>query len=83
MTAPMAADKMSLVQIMSPFSGLGGFLYDTIELVIDLAHFYRNLRTISYHNRYKIVIPPYLFCLVNPYNTGYMIKTNILEIDTC
>ena len=59
LTAPLAADKMSLVQITSPFSGLGGFLYDAFDMVMVLAHFHRNLRTISYPNSRKVALPPY------------------------
>ena len=46
MTAPLAADKMSLVQIMSPFFSLGDLLYDTFEVVIDLGHFHEKHRLI-------------------------------------
>ena len=46
MTAPMVADKMSLVQIMSPFFSLGDLLYDTFEVVIDLARFHEKHRLI-------------------------------------
>ena len=82
MTAPLAADKMSLVQITSPFSGLGGFLYDTFDAIIVPAHFRRNLRTISYPSICKFALPPYLFWLVSPSSTGYMHENNIIEIDT-
>lgn len=46
LTAPLAADKMSLVQITSPFSSLGDLLYDTFEVVIDLARFHEKHRLI-------------------------------------
>ena len=66
MTAPMAADKMSLVQIMAPFSSLGGFLCDTFEVVIDLTHFYENYRPILYPAGYEIILLPYHFCPDEP-----------------
>ena len=46
LTASLAADKMSLVQITSPFSSLVDLLYDTFEVVIDLGHFHEKHRLI-------------------------------------
>lgn len=82
MTAPMAVDKMSLVQITSPFFSLEGFLYDTFDAIIVPAHFCRNLRTISAPNIFKFMLPLYLVCLVRSLTTGYMIESIIIEIDT-
>ena len=82
MTAPMAVDKMSLVQITSPFFSLEGFLYDTFDAIIVPAHFCRNLRTISAPNICKFMLPLYLVCLVRSLSTGYMIESIIIEIDT-
>ena len=66
MTAPMAADKMSLVQIMAPFFGLGGFLCDTFEVVKVLTPFYKNYRPILYPAGYEIILLPYHFCPDEP-----------------
>lgn len=82
MTAPMAADKMSLVQIMSPFFSLGGIFYDSFGMVIVQAHFRRNLHTILFPDSHKFALPPYQFCLFTPRSTGYMIENIIIEIDT-
>ena len=78
----MAADKMSLVQIMSPLFSLGGIFYDSFGMVIVQAHFRRNLHSISFPDSHKFALPPYQFCLFTPRSTGYMIENIIIEIDT-
>ena len=82
MTAPMAVDKMSLVQITSPFFSLEGFLYGTFDAIIVPAHFCRSLRTISAPNICKFMLPLYLVCLVSSLSTGYILENIIIEIDT-
>lgn len=82
MTAPMTADKMSLVQIMSPFFSLGGFLYDTFEVVIVLTPFYENYRPILYPAGYEIILLPYHFCPDKHHITEERIYNIMIKKDT-
>ena len=53
LTAPMAACKISLVQITSPFSGLGDFLHDLLGTVMVRTCFSGKFRTFSGSRHHK------------------------------
>ena len=53
MTAGNTAGKTGLVRITAPFSGLGGFLYDGLGMLMVLRGIGGKSRTFSAHHGYR------------------------------
>ena len=79
----MAACKISLVQITSPFSGLGDFLHDHLGTVMVGTCFSEKIRTCSGpHGRNSYFCHTH-FAPDGLDTAGYMLEAIMIKNDTC
>lgn len=82
LTAGNTAWKISLMQIGSTFSGLGGFLHDNWGMVMELMRFMRIYRTFDGLNKCSSVPLLYRFYPSWFYATEYMCEVSVIENGT-
>ena len=81
LTVGNTTGKISLVQITATSFGLGGFLYDTFEIIIVWTCFSRRFRTFLGPRGRKFLLLSYRFCATDCYVKVHIYAVAIVEKD--